>query len=479
MPRFPNALLPSGASLDPPRQISAITGRPEASMEEEMMAREELGQDVGTLAAGAGQIAAEFAPGSGEMIDIQETLAHGRAAENALLEGDLSAALQHYLQGAVSSLGVVPVIGAGQSIARLARKTLPMYGFKPKTTEKLRNALMEIEPGETRELMTGPKGEKLRISVPKDMSKESRRIIQWYLDNPGAAAIHANRKTSLSIDFCTNCPKRADITMGPCPYCYVEHARTGEELFNIRGGAKKVGDYPYDGDILNWPTDMIRSFNKDGGLRMFSFGDFRPGLDEENVARVLEDASRRGLYIKAITKQPEFVQQFGDHPNLRINISIDNVPDEISVNAPPIEEALRLKGNRDNIAIRAVALNTEEAIRYAEDDRVDLVTLYNGVTNFDSKTGKRNDKLLRIVAKQNPQMVERVGEDNLRAYLDTWEAFKPESKKHVDMEKMFPGKICCEGGKCSRDSTKCGFGAMGALLIGGVFLPDDENVDGD
>ena len=242
----------------------------------------------------------------------------------------------------------------------------------------------------------------------------------------------------------------------------------------MKGGNKKIdpfGSRPYQGEVMSWPDDLIKELNRDGGIRMFSFGDYRPQYDFESVAKLLSDAQQRGLNIKAITKQPEFVKTFGNHPNLRINISIDNVPREISVNAPTMAEALELKGGRENIKIRAVALNPEEAVKFGKDPNVDVVTLYHGLTNFSK--GVRHDKLFKIVKEQNPEMVKRLGEENVRNYLDTWKSMPPAGKIHKEIEGMFKNKVCCTGGKCSKDPTKCGF-QTGAILLGGVLLP---NVD--
>ena len=190
--------------------------------------------------------------------------------------------------------------------------------------------------------------------------------------------------------------------------------------------------------------------------------------------------------MKAITKQPEFVKTFGDHPNLRINISVDNVPREFSQNAPTIAEAKALQAGRENIKIRSVALNPTEAEMFANNPDIDVVTLYHGPTNFDSKTGKRHNMLLNIIKVQNPQLVERVGLQRLQDYTDTWVNMPPvrpgesvgKAKSVAEsLYKRFPNKICCQSGKCAGDKTKCGFGGFGALLIAGVGIPEDDEKD--
>ena len=95
-------------------------------------------------------------------------------------------------------------------------------------------------------------------------------------------------------------------------------------------------------------------------MRAHSFYDYRPQQDYNQWKLILDDAEAKGLTIKAITKQREFVETFGDHPNLRINISIDNLPGEMT-NAPSLADAIKLKGGRDNIKIRSVALTEDQA----------------------------------------------------------------------------------------------------------------------
>jgi len=304
----------------------------------------------------------------------------------------------------------------------------------------------------------------------KDLTPNASKTVKWYKNHPGETAIHANQKTGLSVDFSTTCPKRG-CKDGACPYCYVEIGRGQKKVLNMHGANKGFYEQDYNGEVATWSPDLVRSLNKDGGLRMFSFGDYRPDVDHKNVSNLLNDAHKQGLYVKAITKQPEFIKEFGDHPNLRVNISVDNVPREISQNAPTIDEAMALKGGRDNIKIRAVALNKQEAEMYGKDPRIDVITLYHGLTNFNSK-GKRTDNLLRIIKEQNPELYHKVGEEKLRAYTDTWESFKPKSKKHTEVMERYKGRVCCEGGKCSKDKTKCGFG-VGALLLMGVRLSDN------
>ena len=71
------------------------------------------------------------------------------------------------------------------------------------------------------------------------------------------------------------------------------------------------------------------------------------------------------------------------------------------------------------------------------------------------------------------KQVKQVGAKKLKAELDTWQnmevrskEFKRLTEKNASRKKS---KLCCVGGKCSRDTTKCGYG-LRSLIIG-VHLP--------
>jgi len=395
-----------------------------------------------------GDFALDWAGGIGDV----KALVEGLRGET-LLRGDPLSGSERLLTGLGAIPFIPPLAGAVKGLKRVPVGDVAKQG----------------NLGKIEGLMT-------RNKFGESLSLQGRKILKWYDRNRGVTAVHFNSKTGMSIDFSTSCPKRLDPSFGPCPYCYVEHGRVADKLYKMKGANKNITDTPYNNEILNWSNDLIEELNRDGGIRMFSFGDYRPTKDFLNVSQTLEDARRRGLLIKAITKQPEFIKTFGNHPNMRINISTDNVPRPICKNAPTINQALKLKSGRDNIKIRAVALNPEEAIKFTEDPRIDVVTLYHGLTNFDPN-GVRHNKLLNIIKDQNPSLVKKVGEKQLQDYTDTWVNMNPRSDKFRKIAAKYPNKICCQGGKCSRDPTKCGFG-FSAMLIAGVLLPelrDSEN----
>lgn len=61
------------------------------------------------------------------------------------------------------------------------------------------------------------------------------------LINFSGTAFSNSKKTMVTVDFTTNCPKRR--AGNPCPYCYVEVARRIKERKPKFYLAKKVYDY--------------------------------------------------------------------------------------------------------------------------------------------------------------------------------------------------------------------------------------------
>ena len=81
----------------------------------------------------------------------------------------------------------------------------------------------------------------------------------------------------------------------------------------------------YNGQVLRVKQNKIDDWNRTYGLRMYSFSDFSPAFILENM-QMVTDAAVRKLRMLAYTKEPEFVEIFGD-TGMAINISIAGVPD--------------------------------------------------------------------------------------------------------------------------------------------------------
>ena len=284
-------------------------------------------------------------------------------------------------------------------------------------------------------------------------------------------ALRINKKTGMSLDFCTDCAKRAG-PKGPCQYCYVDHGRTWGKILEKEGKRMPTnpaipGEFQYNHDIMYMPKPLIDNTNRNGGLRMFSLGDYRPSLDHKNVSQALADSKARSLYIKAITKEEDFIKQFGNHPNLRANISVDLVPREMS-NSPTVEEALDWAAGRKNINVRGVALNWDQAHIIGQDKRYSVITLYHGISD--------PNKLMKIIKEQNPQLIKKFGEPAMRKQVESWHNFS--QREVMELAKKYPGRVCCQGGNCAKDLTKCGFGLVGAgFILPGVMFPEEKQSD--
>lgn len=200
-----------------------------------------------------------------------------------------------------------------------------------------------------------------------------------------------NHKTLRSLDLTTICPK---VRAGnPCEYCYVNQARTS----NTRTKKQLIDRIPYNHEILRLRKETIIKLNKMGGLRLFSFADYIPWMDED-LEKLISDAEKRHLLLKAITKQRQFVEKYKDR--MLINFSVDLIlPDY-----PP-----------EDVLIRCMVRNYEEVLQAY--NWADILTPYHGK---------------RISKDYRPK-------EALNACLD-----------------LAPEKTCCATGSCSTCSVRCG-----------------------
>lgn len=233
-----------------------------------------------------------------------------------------------------------------------------------------------------------------------------------------AEGIHKNTKTYRSFDPVTVCKRQEDGE--PCLYCYVQAGR------DTGFCAKKVvrDPFEYEGFVSDRMTDAhIEKLNKLGGIRMFSYGDYFPSLDDA-IQKFLDDCLEEGLDVKAITKEPEFIEKFHDHEALKmIHVSVDFLTD-VECNSGPIslEEAHELSTKYDKVLIRGVFLNNSYIDKHAED--VDIITLNHAIFNSP---------------------------DELDVHL-----FTKEERRELGQD--YAGKVCASGpsGKCKDCPVKCG-----------------------
>ncbi len=224
-----------------------------------------------------------------------------------------------------------------------------------------------------------------------------------------SGGLHKNRKTVLSVDFSTICPrKRAGRA---CAYCYVEAGRRN-------GGymAKRVIEYEgYNGFVKRLRKETIRKLNKIGGLRLFSFADYFPRKDAD-LKPMLADCLEVGLKVKAITKVLAFVRKYHDHPAINvINISIDTLG-RVRGSTITHECARRYREKYDKVAVRAAVMSYSDLEYFSGLDWVDIYTLNHAMNGFTLFSRAERDAL----------------------------AVK------------YSGKLCCVGGECVGCKIKCG-----------------------
>jgi hypothetical protein len=248
----------------------------------------------------------------------------------------------------------------------------------------------------------------------------------------------------------------------PCSYCYVENARRKAISWHQQGKpitgvnfamAKKIfKNVPYRDRIMRWSQKQIDEMNKRGGLRLFSFSDYIPEINQREISLMLDHAKKRGLSVKAITKVPQFVEDFGDR-GITINLSID--AQRSGGPAVNWDKAAELKKKYPNVKVRTVAANVNEVEMFLNlkhagiDNFVDVVTAYH-----------HDDPKVAVPDGFEDMSARSPGGKKLRALLDA----NPKWKE----------RVCCQvGGKCfsvkhnKQCASNCG------LLEGNLSVPSE------
>ena len=228
--------------------------------------------------------------------------------------------------------------------------------------------------------------------------------------------LHRNTKTGLSVDFSTVCRRMLADT--PCVYCYVHRARE-----NGFCGKEVIKEVHYNGFVSDLSEEQISDMNSLGGIRMFAYGDYFEKFDSD-YQKFLDDAESRGLCVKAVTKETDFVDKFADHDALTTtHLSVDNLKGSVEGRSPVThEEASVYRASKDGVQIRAVVLDYDDLEYFS--DWVDVLTLNHALWSSDK--GKT-------------------------CYL-----FSRDERKEISGD--YPGMVCAAGpsGKCYDCPTKCG-----------------------
>jgi site-specific DNA-cytosine methylase len=360
---------------------------------------------------------------------------------------------------------------------QLGDKTITLPEGKARQSvggEAYRRAIID----ETRRLYADGKLRKVGIGT---MSKD-----RW----GSLGFLAANGKTGASGDFTTVCPQMM-FNRG-CWYCYRRAAM--EKGVNNKLVAQSVW---YTGEILRIKDSDIEALNRNGGLRIQSFGDWMPHFSAM-LADVLYDAELRGLQVKIITKEPSMInyiaalREQGIGKNLYFNLSADYTiergpakqawsSDSLNTVNPErpytrtkddgfwwkramtVEEANKYREKYPWVNTRIVATTTEEFIRGLKDSRVDVVTGYHGnIREFervDSTTGEH---------KVNVEALGDAGMPRFAVNLSTGEwvtEYEGKTATHKrlaqaiaenNLQREYYIKSCCITGRCASCESKCG-----------------------
>lgn len=131
-----------------------------------------------------------------------------------------------------------------------------------------------------------------------------------------------------------------------------------------------------------------------------------PEMDEDIFAAI-KDAQEVGLHLKAITKQVDFVPKFYRYMRV-INVSVDALGEGVNH-----ETAKNLRDTYPNVLVRAAIMKEEDIWELNWSDIFTFNHARNGYQYFSPKQIK-------------------------------------------EYAKMFPGKVCCETGRCETCVIKCG-----------------------
>ena len=171
----------------------------------------------------------------------------------------------------------------------------------------------------------------------------------------------------------------------------------------------------------------IEQLNRRGGLRLFSFSDYIRSKHRAEVELLLDHAKKRGLSIKAITKNPQFVEDFAKR-GIIINISIPETPKgEFGI---PWTTAAKFKKKYPNVKTRIVAMNPKALW-------ASLKKKYQGIEEFVD--------VITPYHHGNPSVP--VPEDAVDMGHKT--AAGKALIKRAETDPEFAKRVCClQGGKC-------------------------------
>ena len=361
-------------------------------------------------------------------------------------------------------------------------------------TYRLGNKEITLPEGKARQSVGGEAYRRAIISETRKLFAEGKlkpvSIGTMSKDRWGSLGfLAANGKTGASGDFTTVCPQMM-FNRG-CWYCYRRAAM--EKGVNNKLVAQSVW---YTGEILRIKQSDIDALNKNGGLRIQSFGDWMPHFSAM-LADVLYDAEQRGLQVKIITKEPSMInyiaalREQGIGKNLYFNLSADytiekgpakqNLAngslDTVNPERPfmrndsglwwkramTVEEAYKYREKYPWVNVRIVATTTDEFIRGLKDPRVDVVTGYHGnireYERVDSTTGQHK---VNVEALGDAGMPRFAFNPTTGKWVTEYEGKTSTHKRLAEaiaqngLQMEYYTKTCCITGRCATCAGKCG-----------------------
>jgi len=253
---------------------------------------------------------------------------------------------------------------------------------------------------------------------PGNICPKTEEFAKWLENEFDKGAVTLEDLTEQSVWVSLMDQARMEGHDVPCSYCYVEQNRRQAVILHNEGAARTRIDYekvktmltaiPYvdylikkkkNGEFV-FSDEKVAEANQRGGLRMFSFSDYIKSAHRAQIELLLEHAKERGLSIKAITKRPEFVEDFA-HTGITINMSIDEEGTGMDQSI-----AFALQKKYPNAHVRTVAKNPADFARLGEEKKIGIITLFHG-TKEQTPPGFENmsykSKSVKDILEKNPE----------------------------------------------------------------------------
>ena len=209
----------------------------------------------------------------------------------------------------------------------------------------------------------------------------------------------------------------------------------------------------YKREILKWSPAKVRSVNRHGGLRIFSYSDFE-AHHLIDLVQIIQDAARKGVMIQGYTKVPAFARAIAN-TGVKLNRSLIPLGDTgivdgklaydpvegIDINDPNFIES------NDNVGNILIGINDEQIRLAMQDSFVHFIIPYHS----NQKDLLRQMKQTGAWTNYKNEQVDKGGKE-VNIYTDVLAA-AAEDGKPIKNEKQFVEKflsVCKERGLTPR-----------------------------